>query len=642
MALRGSVESTGRDRRRFLVSMVAVFVISLALRLLLLDNFRWENNYDSGLHGLLAQMLAAGYKPYAELFVSYPPLFVWSLQLPWLVWGRIEALQVVMIIYSLLGVLAVGFVAYRINGWLAGLLAASFLSLAGSYLAGSAQVMTEVPAISLATVAVAFSFAYYTGQRRPLLILASGLAMSASLMLKILMPFVLVLIPLIILLPELENKGKPLRSIVRSSVMNLLLLAAGLFVPVLVTFFLYDARAMYNQVIAFRLDSRLAYVDEWTQNQRAVWTFLFVDNLPIALSMIWGIVLLRKKQWDKTRLIWLWLLLSILFATVHVPLRLKHLPLVLPPFTVLAGIGLAEGWHRARRFYVPAPLLARALTVVTVLLTLYYAGALRSQFVAYAGPVAPDLRYETQTVVDRLLRFTSPADCIVTDYPNLAFFARRLVPPSLSEVSSTRLESGYLGSDDLIEATGAYSCQVVAPVAGRLEHNTPDFMDWTRDHFLAAWNYSQAEGKEVLLAQPLSDARPTYPLDVTFGGRLRLIGYDAQKTGWGQDPGLYLSLYWVVLKSTAQDYTIALRARSVDGTVVAADHQPYDGLVPMHLFPIGKTVKETMLMDRLPGPSGGKLALSSGLYVTDESGSSSFLAGPDGKDLVEIGMIESP
>ncbi len=637
MAVSGSVENAGRDRRRFVISMVAVLIVSLAVRLLLLNHFRWENNYDSGLHGLLAQLLAAGYAPYTDVFVSYPPLFIWSLQLPWWVWGNVDALQIVMVFYSLLGVLAVGFVAYRLNGWLAGLLAAGFLSLAGSYLSGSSQVMTEVPAISLATAAVALSFAYYTGQRRRLLIFASGLAMSASLMLKILTPYVLILMPLLVLMPELETE-KPLRTIVTNFATNLLLLGAGVILPVLATLLLYNPGAMYSQVISFRLDSRAAYLDEWMQNQQVVARFLFVDNLPLALSTMLGIVIVRKKRWKQARFIWLWLLLSILFATVHVPLRQKHLPLILPPLAILAGAGLAEGWYRARTLRrSSSPLPARALTVVVAALTLFYAGTLGNQFAAYAGYVEPALRYQTETVVDRLQQFTSPSDCMVTDYPSLAFFARRLVPPNLSEVSSTRLQSGYLGSSDLIQATEASGCQVVASVAGRLPGNTPDFLDWASAHFLVAWSYNESElDREVFLAQPLAEASPAHPTDATFGDRLKLVGYDARPAPRGEDRGLYVSLYWQALQPISENYTITLR---FNGTTddISTDHQPYGGLVPTHLFPTGKIVKDTV---RVGDPPRGKSAISCGLFSTDETGSLSYLAGPAGADAVEIGSIE--
>jgi hypothetical protein len=64
-------------------------------------------NYDEGIHLILGKLWAAGYSPYREIFVSYPPFFLWSLGIPLKIFNQAGALRLLMVTYALAGVLAV-------------------------------------------------------------------------------------------------------------------------------------------------------------------------------------------------------------------------------------------------------------------------------------------------------------------------------------------------------------------------------------------------------------------------------------------------------------------------------------------------------------------------------------------------------
>jgi hypothetical protein len=634
------------DQMCFVALMVGVLLLSFGVRLLVLNNFLWD--YDEGIHVLLARLLAAGYEPYSELFVSYPPLFVWSLEWPWRIWGTVEALQYVMVGYSLLGIVAVAILAFRLSGWLAGVIAATVLSFSGTYLAGSRAVMTEVPSVSLGALAVALAALYHpTGRRGWLLI--SGLVTAASLMLKILSPFVPGLILFMLFVRRLgqgQTPGILLKGLIRDG----LVWAAGFLAPLLVALVLYDAGAMYRQIIAFRLDTRIAYSEDSAENVTTLLAFA-QGNLPVVVAMAWGVaVVIRNRtrilpgrsadersgrensasaladvgprpkttrRWSDGWLVITWLILAMVFTLLQVPLRDKHIPVLLPPLAVLAGVGLADGWQTisslARNKRSLIPLVSFALAVV---LTVGYFWQVARELAVYRQTATNPLNDNERMLAEYLQRFTSPNDCLVTDNPSLAFFAERWVPPNLSEVSSARLRSGYLTYDELVSDTQAYSCQVVAPVAKRLQRTRHDYVEWVKEHFLGLWLYDGAT--EVLLAQPLGEVGPSRPLQATFGERVELVGYDLIRQVDALDHAIYLSLYWRTLQPLTADYTVFVHLRDAENhTLINGDHQPYNNLVPTSSWPVGRIVKETIRLDVPHSLPAGEYQLRVGLYLSE-------------------------
>lgn len=597
---------------RFGLLMGGVLLLSVWVRIIFWDNFLWT--YDEGIHVLLARMLAAGYEPYRELFVSYPPLFVWSLEWPWRIWGTVQSIQFVMIGYALLGVVAAGVLAFHLGDWLAGLIAAIVVSFSATYLIGSRAVLTEVPSVGVGVLAVTLAAHYYWSGRHGWL-LASGLAMSASLMLKILSPFVAGLVALMLLIRQIEQQ-KAFTLIIKNTVRDGLIWGIGLLVPLLFVLVLYDASAMYRQVIAFRLDTRTAYSGDWAESIDLLVAFIR-DNLPVVLAMVWGGLVIHKKQWRAGWFVLAWLVLAVAFALMQVPLRDKHLPLLLPPMAVLAGVGLAEGWYNGLSIWRGhrSASVVMSLTAAVVL-TGAYVRQVTIEFTTLAQTVTTPLEEDERRLVEYLGRFTSPNDCLVTDDPSLAFFAGRLVPPNLSEVSSARLRSGYLTFEELVSGTQAYGCQVVAPVAQRLKRTRSDFVEWTKQHFLGLWLYDGET--EVLVAQPVAEAHPAHALQAGFDGQVELLGYDLVHDDVDSGTAIFLSLYWRALQTPLAEYTIFVHVR--DGgntTVLNGDHQPYDNLVPTSRWPEGKVVKETIRLDIPPELPKGEYQVAVGLYRPD-------------------------
>ena len=73
----------------FGASIIILILLSYGWRLQVFDVFPFE--YDEGIHLVLGKLWAAGYIPYQEIFVSYPPSFMWSLGIPWKIFHQVQA-----------------------------------------------------------------------------------------------------------------------------------------------------------------------------------------------------------------------------------------------------------------------------------------------------------------------------------------------------------------------------------------------------------------------------------------------------------------------------------------------------------------------------------------------------------------------
>ena len=608
---------------RFAILLTVVVLASFGLRILFLKNLRWT--YDEAIHVLFAQMLDRGYAPYSEVFVSYPPLYVLSMDWTWQLFGTVESLQILMAIYTMAGLVGVALIAFRLGGIWAGLFAPIFISLEPEFFRGSRAVLTEIPSISMATLAIAFAAFYLWGnktkQGRGWLV-ASGLTLAISLMLKILLPFVVALIPLMILVHQYQiakNTDNPASrtflslslSFWQKTVVYGLIWGAALIFPIIVFTLIFDIPALIDQAILFRFASRGAYEGEI--NNFAFMLTIFRDNWPIALLAIIGLWPLIRFQFSKGWFVLAWLLFAAIFALIQVPLRDKHLPMLLPPLTILAGLGVSWLVQLTKRMWKQKPVVGIASVLLLTLVLSVYFWQTMQVFIAYSNYQTQYLSDDKQILVDFIQQFTSPNDCLITDDPSLAFVTNRPVPPNLAEASSARLRSGYLTETMLEEIATNNDCQIVAPVARRFKRSVPDFVEWAKANYLNLWLYDNET--EVLIAKPVAHSQPQQIVNARFGDQVELVGYDL----WPVSDGAgYLSLYWRPLQPFTQDYTIFVHVRDEqNNTIINADHQPYNGLIPTQRWPVNETIKDTIRLPVSPEVPTGSYNIYAGMYLPD-------------------------
>jgi 4-amino-4-deoxy-L-arabinose transferase-like glycosyltransferase len=80
-------------------------------------------------------------------------------------------------------------------------------------------------------------------------------------------------------------------------------------------------------------------------------------------------------------------------------------------------------------------------------------------------------------------------------------------------------------------------------------------------------------------------------LDVTFGHRMRLLGYDLETTETRPGGALALALYWQSIAPMSRDWSVFVHLLDENDVVIAQrDVYPGQGLYPTRLWPVGETV----------------------------------------------------
>jgi hypothetical protein len=204
-------------------------------------------------------------------------------------------------------------------------------------------------------------------------------------------------------------------------------------------------------------------------NLRAAADPLRFDMPYLALGLAGAPYLWRQsRQTAILHLVWTGAAVTLL--SVYSPLAAKHVVYVLPPVAILAGLCVsAVVRHCATR-----PHWRSLLGLVPTACALIWLGAL----LPAVGDVNRRLvaREElwlnpNSDVADSLRVITAgagPDDYVLTDDQRLSFLSRRKVPPSLVDISTTRIRSGLLTGEHVVAEGQRYRPAVVVFWADRL------------------------------------------------------------------------------------------------------------------------------------------------------------------------------
>ena len=570
--------------------------------------------YDQGFYFLVARLMDQGFSPYQEIHMSEQPLMAWSVHIAFQLTRSIWGMQAFMVAYAMTGVAALIYIGrvleYRRTGLLVGLLLVAHYE----FFRAARLVNPETTSLSLALVAIALALHYRVSGRRYWLV-ASALAMAASLLLKL---FLVVAIPLISLIVTFYYAGRtqtPWKTAVQDKKRILIDngLWLGLIAAILMSVWIaIGFPAWLEQSVIFYINRNAAHARDLAFNFGQIWSL--VSGWPILLVLtIWGIV--RSIRQIKTFgwVVLIWMLLTLLFLMSFTPLRSKHLIVLIPPFALLAALALSHLIGLWQSMTGSASGLKWGFGVVLLLVTMALTVELVSPFHRLVRPLKPLVRVEKQPIVEALQKYTSPNDCIITDDPYIAFAANRLPPPWLSNMSYARFRSGSLDKQDLIDITTSFNCQVIVPTFDRLKNTNREYYDLAKAHYLRVWVIN---GAEIMLGKPLEDANPSRPTSVNFSNQVELIGLDwvtGQPTEANQ---AHLSLYWKKLSQPfLQNYKIFVQLRNSAGQIVSsADHEVFDGLIQTSVWrpdTITKGTTRIMLPADIPP---GSYDLFVGLY----------------------------
>lgn len=585
----------------FLLVALMILVGDFALQTQYLLWGDWT--YDQGFYFLVARLMEQGFWPYRQIHMSEQPLMVWSAYLPYELFDSVWAMQFFMVAYALLGIAALISIGRRLAGIAAGLLAGFLYAAHFEFFKVAYWVNPETTSVSLALVAIALALRYSAEGRRRWLIF-SAIALAGSFLLKLFMMIAIPLIALILLLyPAFNNFGQTLRQR-RHKILTDYLLWFGAIVAILLTVWLgVGISGWLEQSVFFYINRNAAHPFDLAFNLSQIWQLLVRWPLLLVLSLFGlGRALVQFKSFGWIAIIWT--LLSLTFLLTFTPLREKHLIMLIPLQAFLAALGLSQFFTLWRVTSRQQPIIKWGTAFAGLLLTGLLLAELAAPFSRLTRPNKPLVEGESEIVAEALLKFTNPADCIITDDPYVAFVAGRLPPPWLSNLSYARFESGSLTTRQLIEVTNRYNCQAVVPTLDRLKNSDRAYYDWAKATYLRTW---VVEGKEIMLGKPLTRAAPRLPLYANFAGQVELLGADWIKAE-AQPGQVYVSLYWKSLKPFTQNYKIFvhLRHAATGQTVASADHEAFDGLLPTQRWPVNRILKDTnplvIPVEAPPGP----------------------------------------
>jgi hypothetical protein len=90
---------------------------------------------------------------------------------------------------------------------------------------------------------------------------------------------------------------------------------------------------------------------------------------------------------------------------------------------------------------------------------------------------SPDLR-----IAELIIEHTRPGEMIITDAQGIAFLAGRDVPPALTDTSFTRIATGYLRPQEVIDQARQYNVRLVLCWTQRFS-SMPEVVRWAGKHF---------------------------------------------------------------------------------------------------------------------------------------------------------------
>jgi hypothetical protein len=500
--------------------LIVVCVVALLLRLWPIAGGSTE--YDEGVYWESLRAMASGHPLYSSVFSSQPPAFLLGLYpFYWLFGQSLVASRLGIVVYSLVGIVAIYFAGRAIGGRWVGLAAAVVLTADPLYLTMSHTLEAEMPALAweIICVALAAEAMRQHGSRRNILAAASGIALGLGVLSKLL--DVVAVVPAVLYLSQplwdaaLDPKGQlhlPERPMLAERWQFVwpalaLYFAAAVGVTVLMLLpFAGNLGAVYDQAVRFHLAAAPAL----HRGPRYNLTLMLQLTAYVPISAVIGLVgillVYTNRAWRVLPPL-AWLLASFVVLVRQQPLFDHHLVSLAPPLALSMAVVIvtAVGTAADPVAVPPSATLASArwrLSSPLVLIALLAAMlALSLTLTIPNDQAAAQPNQLVQREMAAALRATSlPQDDVVSDDQFLAGLADRAVPPQLVDTSEVRIKAGYLTATQLEAIVTATDTRYVLFATGRFDE-VPGFRAWVDQHFARAADFG--DGRALYIKKPV-------------------------------------------------------------------------------------------------------------------------------------------
>lgn len=466
------------------VQAILVGIIALVVRVGSLGTL--TSNYDEGVYYASLRSLAHGHLLYAQIYHAQPPYFL-PLLLPFYLLGghSLIATRAGVLLYSLVGIAAMGWLTNTLWGKTASYIAMIWLAIDPVYVALSIAVQAEVPALAFMLIAVA-SAAYFRKTQQSIWAIVTGIALVVSMGIKLFTVPSIVPIGFFLLEPYFslwrpqQHWTSNIRECYRQALPMIVPLAIGITIGMipLIAFILPAPAAAYQQIIGLHARATTAYADARGQNV-PLFLSIWWEGAVVIIAALNAWQLWRKRQRDGMVLV-IWGTLSIVVLAIQTPLFDHHLVLIVPPF-IAAACCIQENLLHLQ----PKSLLYWSLAAI-----LSVAFIAHDRIIPTANSLTTERKIVTMVII--LQNFTTPDQQIITDDQLPVALAQRSIPPALDDTSLVRIRSGALTAQDVITQAQQPSVAAILWESGRFDI-LPGLKTWVEQHFTCVFTFDAGQ-----------------------------------------------------------------------------------------------------------------------------------------------------
>lgn len=595
-----------------LVILAVVVAAATAMRLVRLSST--SGDLDEGIRGIQLMLMAAGYRPVAEIFSSQGPLLLDMLYPLYRAFGEtLGAARLAVSAYSILGIVGIYLAARVVAGPVAGVVAAVLLTFSPSYLRGSRQALAEVPALAPAILAVAAALAY---QRSGgiLWAAASGGALAIGLLIKpIVLPAAIAVGLALLTANSGRWRGLFAAAVVGLTIVVVVVLATGLH-PIL------------DQMVRYRLES--VRVADWSLrgNLGIIQTYLGRDQWGLVALAAAGVIVGSAVSTRAMVVVCAWVATSIILLVYYAPLFPKHVVIAVPPLALAGAIGVGLLWRlvgeRGAAVLVAAPLVGIGiLTYGWFLPDLWQWNA---RFMNLQASPEGERFGQSADMAASIAAVTAPGDFIVTDHPYLAVLARRLVPPELADPSQTRLRSRQLTGAEIVRAAVAHDAKLVALWGDRFRPYQ-NVRGWIAERWTPIKVYGRGgDSARVMYLRNDDDfasrreglrAWSRQQSQAVFGGVMRLRSFGLDREEFPRTGNIAVTYEWEAIAPANVDYHVITELRGPDGQTWSSEELALGGRsIAINDWQPGRWLFQTSIFDLPATAPTGAYTIVVGLY----------------------------
>jgi hypothetical protein len=457
------------------VALLATLGLALWLRVSNLDAY--TGSFDEGIRSQQLLLMAAGYRPFRDIFASQGPLLLDLLYPFYVAFGQsLAAARAGVVICSIVAIGAAWWIGRRTAGRLAGLTAAMVLAVSPSFLEGSRLALAEVPTIAPALLAIGVLLAYRESHDRRLLVLSAAWCALAVLI----KPMVIHVGPplAVLLVPRDGLSWEGVRRCWSRTVGDALVYGMVVVAICAVVIGMLGPAQVWDNLGAYRGGAGHALGADGAANLRLTANIVRGERAGLLVLAAAGLVLGLWRRPVVTGALAAWGLAVLVLFTAYGDLADKHIVYLIPPVALLAAIGAGLGADAvmvlaSRRNDRGIGLLAAlvgAVGIAAYLVALPDLYAADRYLLRDAPRVAAERRGRAIDLeIAEIVRSRTPPDgWVLADNPGAAFEARRKVIPYLADTSGTRVDAGSLTSPQVAEYVQRYRPSVIVTWPGRL------------------------------------------------------------------------------------------------------------------------------------------------------------------------------